>query len=128
MAITLEAVHAVEALEEAFARYGQPDVVNTDQGSRFTANAFTQAILGRGVRLSMDGKGSWRDNVFVERVWRSIKYEEVYLKAYESVSHARRSIGEYISLYNRKRPHSSLADQTPDEAYLATLPAIKSAA
>ncbi|WP_432207428.1 IS3 family transposase [Burkholderia pyrrocinia] len=128
VAITLEAVHAVEALEEAFARYGLPDIVNTDQGSQFTAGAFTEAVLGRGIRLSMDGKGSWRDNVFVERVWRSIKYEEVYLKAYESVSHARRSIGEYIELYNRKRPHSSLADQTPDEAYFATLPAIKSAA
>ncbi len=128
VAITLEAVHAVEALEEAFARYWRPDIVNTDQGSQFTANAFTEALLGRGIRLSMDGKGSWRDNVFVERVWRSIKYVEVYLKAYESVSHARRSIGEYIELYNRKRPHSSLSDQTPDEAYFATLPAIKLAA
>ncbi|WP_415872951.1 IS3 family transposase [Burkholderia ubonensis] len=128
VAITLEASHAVEALEEAFARYGLPDIVNTDQGSQFTAGAFTDAVLGRQVRLSMDGKGAWRDNVFVERVWRSIKYEEVYLKAYESVSHARRSIGEYIDLYNRKRPHSSLEDQTPDEAYFATLPAIKSAA
>jgi putative transposase len=102
--------------------------LNTDQGSQFTANAFTQAVLGRGIRLSMNGKGSWRDNVFVERVWRSIKYEEVYLKAYESVNHARSSIGEYIKLYSQKRPHSSLADQTPDEAYFATLPAIKSAA
>ncbi|RXV64500.1 IS3 family transposase [Burkholderia stabilis] len=128
VAITLESSHAVEALEEAFARYGLPDIVNTDQGSQFTAGAFTEAVLGRRVRLSMDGKGAWRDNVFVERVWRSIKYEEVYLKAYESVSHARRSIGEYIELYNRKRPHSSLADRTPDEAYFATLPAIKSAA
>ncbi|WP_390888211.1 IS3 family transposase [Burkholderia thailandensis] len=128
VAITLEATHAVEALEEAFARYGLPDIVNTDQGSQFTAGAFTEAVLGRGVRLSMDGKGAWRDNVFVERVWRSIKYEEIYLRAYESVSHARRSIGDYIELYNRKRPHSSLADQTPDEAYFATLPAIKSAA
>lgn len=128
VAITLEAMHAVEALEEAFARYGLPDIVNTDQGSQFTAEAFTEAVLSRGIRLSMDGKGSWRDNVFVERVWRSIKYEEVYLKAYESVSHARQSIGEYIDLYNRKRPHSSLADQTPDEAYFASLPAIKLAA
>ena len=128
VAITLEAVHAVEALEEAFARYGRPHIVNTDQGSQFTAGAFTEAVLGRGIRLSMDGKGAWRDNVFVERVWRSVKYEEVYLKAYESVSHARRSIGQYIEMYNRKRPHSSLADQTPDEAYFATLPAIKSAA
>ncbi|MEX3630051.1 MAG: IS3 family transposase [Burkholderia sp.] len=128
MAITLEATHAVEALEEAFARHGLPDIVNTDQGSQFTAGAFTEAVLGRGVQLSMDGKGAWCDNVFVERVWRSIKYEEVYLKAYESVGHARRSIDDYIELYNRKRPHSSLADQTPDEAYFATLPAIKSAA
>ncbi|MDF3089172.1 IS3 family transposase [Burkholderia semiarida] len=128
VAITLEAVHAVEALEEAFARYGLPDIVNTDQGSQFTAGAFTETVLGRGIRLSMDGKGAWRDNVFVERVWRSIKYEEVYLRAYESVSHARRAIGEYIDLYNRKRPHSNLADRTPDEAYFATLPAIKLAA
>jgi putative transposase len=128
VAITLEATHAVEVLEGAFARYGLQDIVNTDQGSQFTSGAFTDAVLGRQVRVSMDGKGALRDNVFVERVWRSIKYEEAYLKAYESVSHVRRSIGEYIELYNRKRPHSSLVDQTPDEAYFATLPAIKSAA
>ncbi|WP_410843012.1 IS3 family transposase [Paraburkholderia sp.] len=128
VAITLEAIHAVEALEEAFARYGQPEIVNTDQGSQFTATAFTDAVLDRGIKLSMDGKGAWRDNVFVERVWRSVKYEEVYLKAYESVSHARRSIRDYINLYNQRRPHSSLEDRTPDEAYFATLPAIKSAA
>ncbi len=128
VAIHCQATHAAEVLEEAFARYGLPDIVNTDQGGQFTAGAFTEAVLSRGVRLSMDGKGSWRDNVFVERVWRSIKYEEVYLKAYESVSHARHSIGDYIDLYNRKRPHSSLADHTSDEAYFATLPAIKSAA
>lgn len=102
--------------------------MNTDQGSQFTTGAFIDTVLGRQVRLSMDGKGAWRDNVFVERVWRSIKYQEVYLKAYESVSHALRSISEYIKLYNRKRPHSTLADQTSDEAYFATLPAIKSAA
>jgi putative transposase len=128
VAITMEAMHAVEALEEAFAKYGQPEIVNTDQGSQFTATDFTDAVLRRGIRLSMDGKGAWRDNVFVERVWRSVKYEEVYLRAYESVSHARRSIGDYLNLYNQKRPHSSLSDQTPDEAYFATLPAIKSAA
>jgi putative transposase len=128
VAITMEAMHAVEALEEALAKYGQPEIVNTDQGSQFTATDFTDAVLGRGIRLSMDGKGAWRDNVFVERVWRCVKYEEVYLKAYESVSHARRSIGDYLNLYNQKRPHSSLSDQTPDEAYFATLPAIKSAA
>ncbi|SOE80597.1 putative transposase [Caballeronia arationis] len=128
VAITMEAMNAVEALEEAFAKYGQPEIVNTDQGSQFTATDFTDAVLRRGIRLSMDGKGAWRDNVFVERVWRSVKYEEVYLRAYESVSHARRSIGDYLNLYNQKRPHSSLSDQTPDEAYFATLPANKSAA
>jgi putative transposase len=128
VAITMEAMNAVEALEEAFAKYGLPEIVNTDQGSQFTATEFTDAVLRRGIRLSMDGKGAWRDNVFVERVWRSVKYEEVYLRAYESVSHARRSIEDYLNLYNQKRPHSSLSDQTPDEAYFATLPAIKSAA
>ncbi|NUX99434.1 IS3 family transposase [Paraburkholderia youngii] len=128
VAITMEAMTAVEALEEAFTKYGQPEIVNTDEGAQFTATVFTEAVLSRGIRLSMDGKGAWRDNVFVERVWRSVKYEEVYLKAYESVSHARRSIGDYLNLYNHKRPHSSLSDQTPDEAYFATLPAIKLAA
>jgi putative transposase len=128
VAITLESCHAVEALEEAFAKYGLPEIVNTDQGSQFTATEFTDAVLCRKVLLSMDGKGAWRANVFVERVWRSVKYEEVYLKAYDSVSHARRSIGNYLNWYNRNRPHSRLADQTPDEAYFATLPAIKSAA
>jgi putative transposase len=128
VAITLESCHAVEALEEAFAKYGLPEIVNTDQGSQFTATEFTDAVLSRNVLLSMDGKGAWRDNVFVERVWRSVKYEEVYLKAYDSVSHARRSIGNYLNWYNQNRPHSRLSDQTPDEAYFATLPAIKSAA
>nr|WP_122984792.1 IS3 family transposase [Paraburkholderia hospita] len=128
VAITLESCHAVEALEEAFAKYGLPEIVNTDQGSQFTATEFTDAVLRRNVLLSMDGKGAWRDNVFVERVWRSVKYEEVYLKAYDSVSHARRSIGNYLNWYNQNRPHSRLADKTPDEAYFATLRAIKSAA
>ncbi|MGF6980370.1 putative transposase [Paraburkholderia sp. JPY465] len=93
VAITLESCHAVEALEEAFAKYGLPEIVNTDQGSPVHRNRFTDAVLSRNVPLSMDGKGAWRDNVFVERVWRSVKYEEVYLKAYDSVSHARSSIG-----------------------------------
>lgn len=85
-------------------------------------------MLGRGIALSMDGKGSWRDNVFVERLWRSVKYEEVYLKAYNSVSHARESIADYLSWYNQRRPHSSLSDQTPDEAYFAKLSALETAA
>jgi putative transposase len=125
VAITMEAMHAVKALEEAFAKYGQPEIVNTDQGSQFTATVFTAAVLSRGIRLSMDGKGAWRDNVSVEREWRSVKYVEVYLKTYESVGHARRSIGDYINLYNQRRPHSSLEGRTPDKAYVATLPAIK---
>jgi putative transposase len=128
VAITMEACHAVEALEEAFARYGLPEIVNTDQGSQFTATEFTDAVLGKHIKLSMDGRGSWRDNVVIERVWRSVKYEEVYLKAYDSVSHARRSLDTYMIWYNQNRPHSSLQDQTPDEAYFAMLPATKSAA
>ena len=128
VAITLEASHAVEILEEAASRYGLPDIVNIDQGSQFTASVFVQAVQNRGIRLPMDGKGSWRDNVFVERVWRSIKYEEVYLKGYQSVSQTRPSIAAYIQWYNQGRSHSNLADQTPDEAYFATLPAIKTAA
>jgi putative transposase len=128
VAITLEAEHAVAVLEEAFAKYGQPEIVNTDQGSQFTSEVFADAVLGKGILLSMDGKGSWRDNVFVERLWRSVKYEEIYLKAYESVDQARRSIADYLTWYNQRRPHSSLADRTPDEAYFAMLPAIKTAA
>jgi putative transposase len=99
VAITLEAEHAVAVLEDAMAKYGQPEIVNTDQGSQFTSDAFTEAVLGRGIQLSMDGKGSWRDNVFVERLWRSVKYEEIYLKAYESVSQARQSIAAYMTWY-----------------------------
>jgi putative transposase len=128
VAITMEAEHAVAALEEAFAKYGLPEIVNTDQGSQFTSAVFTGAVLDRGVAVSMDGRGSWRDNVFIERLWRSVKYEEVYLKAYESVSQARQSIADYLSWYNHRRPHSSLSDQTPHEAYFAMLPAIKMAA
>ena len=128
VAITLESCHAVEAPERAFAKYGLPEIVNTDQVSQFTATEFTDAVLGRNVLLSMDGKGAWCDNVFVERVWLSVKYEEVDLKAYDSVSHACRSIGDYLNWYNQNRPQSRLADQTPDEACFATLPAIKSVA
>jgi putative transposase len=128
VAITMEAEHAVAALEEAFAKYGLPEIVNTDQGSQFTSTVFTDAVLSRGIALSMDGKGSWRDNVFIERLWRSVKYEEIYLKAYESVGQARQSIANYLTWYNQQRPHSSLSDKTPDEAYFAMLPAMKTAA
>jgi putative transposase len=99
-AITLEAIHAVEALQEAFNRFGTPDIINTDQGSQFTAQEFVDLVLSSGARLSMDGRGAWRDNVFVERVWRSVKYERVYLRAYETVREARQDIAEYITWYN----------------------------
>ena len=127
-AITLEAINAKEVIELAFARYGTPEIVNTDQGSQFTAEEFTKVVLDRGCHLSMDGRGAWRDNVFVERVWRSVKYERVYLKAYDSVSAARADIAEYINWYNTHRSHSSLDGQTPDEMYWANLPQAKAAA
>ena len=128
VAITLEAVHAKEVIEQAFARYGTPEIVNTDQGSQFTAPAFTEVVLAKGCRLSMDGRGAWRDNVFVERLWRSVKYERVYLKAYDSVSAARADIADYLDWYNAHRSHSSLERLTPNEKYLAALPPLKQAA
>jgi putative transposase len=128
VAITLEACHAREVLEQAFARHGTPEIVNTDQGSQFTAVEFTDAVLQRGCKLSMDGRGAWRDNVFVERLWRSVKYERVYLKAYDSVSAARADIAEYLHWYNTQRPHSGVERFTPEEAYVAGLPAMKLAA
>jgi len=128
VAITLEACHAREVIEQAFARWGPPEIVNTDQGSQFTATEFTDAVLGQGCQLSMDGRGAWRDNVFVERLWRSVKYERVYLKAYDSVSAARADIADYMSWYNAGRSHSSLGEVTPDEHYFAHLPTMKQAA
>ena len=128
VAITLEAVHAKEVIEQAFARYGVPEIVNTDQGSQFTAEEFTDVVLTKGCRLSMDGRGAWRDNVFVERLWRSVKYERVYLKAYDSVSAARADIADYFAWYDTDRPHSSLERLTPREKYVATLPTLKLAA
>jgi putative transposase len=122
VSITMEADFCVEALEEALAKHGKPEIFNTDQGSQFTSVAFTGVLLKHGVSISMDGKGSWRDNVFVERLWRSVKYEEVYLKAYDSVSDARGSIGRYLAFYNQRRPHSSLDRRTPDEAYFDRTP------
>jgi putative transposase len=127
VSITLEAAFCVEALEEALARHGRPEIFNTDQGSQFTSQAFTDVLLEAGIAISMDGKGSWRDNVFVERLWRSIKYEEVYLRAYPTVSEARLSIGRYLTFYNGRRPHSSLDRMTPDQAYFTRLPQIAAA-
>jgi putative transposase len=121
VAITLEACHAVEVLEEAIAEYGAPQIVNTDQGSQFTAAAFVDVVLASGAKFSMDGKGAWRDNVFVERLWKSVKYEEVFLHAYETVFEAKAGIRRYFAFYNAERPHSSLDKRTPDEAF-ASLP------
>jgi putative transposase len=128
IAITLEAVHAVEVLQDAFNRYGKPEIINTDQGSQFTAYEFVQAIKSRGCQLSMDGRSAWRDNIFVERLWKTIKYERVYLYAYDSVSEARSSIMQYLAWYNQSRPHSKLDKMTPDEAYGMMLPAVNQAA
>ena len=122
LSITMESSFCVAALEDAVARYGKPDIFNTDQGSQFTAAAFTDVLAEKGITISMDGKGAWRDNVFVERLWRSVKYEEVYLRAYESVSDARSSIGCYLDFYNTRRPHQSLDGDTPDHAYFTKLP------
>lgn len=128
VAITLEACHAKEVIEQAFARYGAPEIVNTDQGSQFTATEFTDVVLAKGCKLSMDGRGAWRDNVFVERLWRSVKYERVYLKAYDSVSAARADIADYLDWYNTHRPHSRLDHVTPTQAYRTLLPKLAEAA
>jgi len=122
LSITMEAAFCVETLEDALAHHGKPDIFNTDQGSQFTSAAFTGVLASHGIAISMDGKGAWRDNVFVERLWRSVKYEEVYLRAYDSVSDARASISRYLDFYNRRRPHSSLDGTTPDRAYFTMLP------
>ena len=119
--INMEADFCIEAVEEALARYGKPDIFNTDQGSQFTSIDFTNVLKKAEIAISMDGKSAWRDNVFVERLWRSIKYEEVYLHAYKTVSEARTGIGRYLKFYNSQRPHSSLDRQTPDQVYFNEL-------
>jgi len=122
VSIGMEVDFCLEAVEEALAKYGRPEIFNTDQGSQFTCAAFTGLLADNAIAISMDGKGAWRDNVFVERIWRSVKHEEVYLRAYGSVAGARASIGRYLDFYNRKRPHSSLDARTPDHAYFTHLP------
>jgi len=116
-------VHScVKVLEEAIAIHGMPEIIHPDQGSQFTSQAFTGLLKKHSIRISMDGKGAWRDNVFIERLWRSVKYEEVYLHAYDTVSDSRAGIGRYFNLYNRRRPHSSLKRKTPDQVYYAQQP------
>ena len=127
VSITMEVEFCLEAVRDAMARHGKPQIFNTDQGSQFTSADFTGLLADNGVAISMDGKGAWRDNVFVERLWRSVKYEEVYLRAYDSVAEARASIGRYLDFYNRKRPHSSLGGRTPDEAYFDRQPQAQAA-
>ena len=122
VSITMEADFCVEALEEALAKHGKPEIFNTDQGSQFTGKDFIGVLTRNAIAISMDGKGSWRDNVFVERLWRSVKYEEVYLRAYDSVGEARASIARYLAFYNERRPHSSLDRRTPSEVYFASQP------
>jgi len=121
LSITLGVEFCIEAVDEALARYGSPEIFNSDQGSQFTSDAFTDNLITNGIAISMDGKGSWRDNVFLERFWRTVKYEEVYLKAYENVAEARSSIDCYLKFYNGRRPHSALDRRTPDQAYYASL-------
>ena len=128
VSISMEADFCVRVLNEALARYGRPDIFNTDQGSQFTSSAFTGRLLAEGVHISMDGKGCWRDNVFVERLWKSVKYEEVYLRAYETVSQARAGIGRYLDFYNARRPHTAHKGKTPDQAYFTRLPSVAEAA
>lgn len=114
---SMETAFCVEALHEAINRYGRPEIFNTDQGAQFTSDDFTSALKDAEIKISMDGRGRWVDNVFIERLWRSLKYEEVYLKAYETVKEARESIKTYLAFYNSERTHQSLDRQTPDEAY-----------
>jgi putative transposase len=127
LSITMDVYFCLEALEQAISRYGTPDILNTDQGSQFTSLAFTALLNEHGIRISMDGKGAWRDNIFVERLWRSVKYEEVYLHAYDTVSDARMGLERYFGLYNQRRPHSSLGRRTPDDVYFSQLPLIQAA-
>ena len=113
----MDALFCIEALEEALARFGRPDIFNTDQSSQFTSPRFTGALLAAGVQVSMDGRGRWMDNVFVERLWRSLKYECIYLHVFETGSELRAGLAYWIGYYNAWRPHSTLAGRTPDEAY-----------
>jgi len=128
VSITMEADFCVEALREAAARYGPPEIVNTDQGSQFSSAEFVAEVARIGARQSMDGRGCWRDNVLVERLWRSVKYEDVYLKAYDSVGAARASLAAYFAFYNQCRPHQSHDGSTPDMVYFQALPQARRAA
>ena len=122
LSTTMDMHFCVDAVEEAIATHGKPEIMNTDQGSQFTSQPFTGLLKENDIRISMDGKGAWRDNVFVERLWRSVKYEEVYLHAYETVSMARAGLKRNFRLYNSRRPHSGLDQKTPDQVYFKMSP------
>jgi putative transposase len=119
---SMTADFCVEALEEAIAKYGPPEIFNTDQGSQFTASSFIQVLQKNRIKISMDGRGAWRDNVFVERLWKSVKYEEVYLHAYDSVAAAKDGIRKYLAFYNGRHPHTALDRDTPDNVYFESQP------
>jgi len=127
LSISLTTDFCIEAVEEAMARYGKPEIFNTDQGSQFTSHEFVSLLQRHAIRQSMDGKGCWRDNVFVERLWKSVKYEEIYLHAYESVQDARLGLQRYFTFYNQRRPHRALDGKTPDSVYLNLLPSSQAA-
>ena len=121
VSITMDTHFCLEAVEDAMEQYGTPEIMNTDQGSQFTSQAFTELLKENDIRISMDGKGAWRDNVFVERLWRSVKYEDIYLRAYESATAVRTGLKRYFNFYNSRRPHSSLDGRTPDQVYFSML-------
>jgi putative transposase len=125
---TLTTDFCLEAVREAICRHGRPEIFNTDQGSQFTGNEFVGLLKQHEIRISMDGKGCWRDNVFVERLWRSVKYEEVYLHAYDSVPEAKAGLARYFAFYNGRRPHSTFGGTTPDQTYFGNLPPERKAA
>jgi len=124
---TLDTSFCTEALEEAIALYGTPQIFNTDQGSQFTSDDFTDVLKNHDIRISMDGRGRWMDNVFIERLWRSVKYEDVYLKAYSSLNEVRKGLTQWFDRYNKRRRHQGLDNRTPDEVYWSTLPTVKEA-
>ena len=124
---TLDVSFCIEALEEALMKYGIPDIFNTDQGSQFTSLEFTDILIKHDIKISMDGRNRWMDNIFIERLWKTVKYQEVYLKAYESISHAKKELAKFFDRYNTRRPHQGLAERTPDEVYWSALPRQKEA-
>jgi putative transposase len=124
---TLDTSFCVEALEEAIMKYGTPGIFNTDQGSQFTSYEFTTTLTNNNIRISMDGQGRWRENIVIERLWKTVKYEEIYLKAYESISHAKMELMKFFDRYNERRPHQGLNDRIPDDVYWGTMPKVRDA-